>query len=219
MKVDALIFLELVDDPADENFVDIVSAEVRVAVGRFDLDDAFADLEDRDVERTAAKVENGDDLVLFLVQTVRQSGRGRLVDDTQDVKSGDLAGVFCGLTLGVVKVRGHGDYGLLDFRAEIILSRLLELLQDHRRDLGRVVLLAVDIDAHVAVRGLFDLERHLFDLVRDLVVLAAHEPLDRIKRVLGVCHGLTLCDLADQPIAVLCERDDRRRRASALANL
>ena len=217
MQVDALVLFELVDDPADQHLVDIVAAEVRVAVGRFDLDDAFADLEDRDVERTAAKVEHGDDLVLFLVQAVRQSGRRRLVDDTQDLEPRDLAGVLGRLTLGVVKVCRHGNYGLFDLRAEIILGRLLQFLQDHRRDLGRVVLLAVDIDAHVAVRGLFDLVRHLLDLVRDLVVLAAHEPLDRIKRVLGVCHRLTLGDLADQTVAVLGKRHDRRSRPPALA--
>jgi hypothetical protein len=49
-EVDALVLLELVEDPVDDALVDVVAAEMRVAVGRLDLDDALADFEDRDVE-------------------------------------------------------------------------------------------------------------------------------------------------------------------------
>ena len=47
---------------------------MRVAVGRLDLDDAFADLEDRDVEGAAAEVVDGDRLVLLLVEAVGERG-------------------------------------------------------------------------------------------------------------------------------------------------
>ena len=59
------------------------------------------------------------------------------------------------------------------------------------------------------------------DLARVLrllgVVLAADEPLDREDRVHRVRDRLALGDLADQPLAVLGEADDRGRRAAALA--
>ncbi len=143
MQIDSLIFLELVDDPSDQSFVNIVAAKVSVAVGRLDLDDAFADFEDRDVERTAAEVKYGDGFVLFLIQTVRQCGGGRLIHDTQHFKPGDLAGILGRLTLSVVEVRGNRDDRLIYFRAKIVLGRLLQLLKNHRRYLGRAILLAL----------------------------------------------------------------------------
>ena len=49
-QVDAVSVLELVDDPIHESRVPVVAAEVRVAVGRLDLEDAVADFEHGDVE-------------------------------------------------------------------------------------------------------------------------------------------------------------------------
>ena len=82
-----------------------------VARGRLDLEHAVADLEHRHVERAAAEVEDEDRLVgVFLVEPVRERGRGRLVDDAQHVEARDAAGVLGRLALVVVEVRGHGDH-------------------------------------------------------------------------------------------------------------
>ena len=113
--------------------IDVVAAEVRVAVGGDDLDHVVADLEDRDVERAAAEVVDGDDLVLLLVEPVGERGRGRLVDDALDLEAGDAAGVLGGLALGVVEVRGDGDDRLGDLLAQVVLGGLLQLLQDLAR--------------------------------------------------------------------------------------
>src|SRR5439155_5603596 len=101
-EVDALIFLELLDEPVDDPRVEVVTAEVRVTVGGLHLEDALAELQDRDVERAAAEVVHGDELVLLLVEPVRERGRGRLVDDPQDLEARDLAGVLRRLALAVV---------------------------------------------------------------------------------------------------------------------
>src|SRR5262249_428221 len=53
-------------------------------------------------------------------------------------------------------------------------------------------------------------------LLRDLVVLAAHEALDREDRRFRVRHLLALRGRTDEPLAVLRERDDGRGRAPAL---
>ena len=134
--------LELGDDPVDDALVEVVAAEVRVAVGRLDLDDAFADFEDRDVERAAAEVVDGDRFVLLLVEAVGERRRGRLVDDAHHFEAGDLAGVLGRLPLRVVEVRRHGDHRLGDRLPEVVLGGLLQLLQDHRGDFRRRVFLA-----------------------------------------------------------------------------
>ena len=194
-EVDAVRVLELGDQPVDDALVPVVAAEVRVAGGRLHLEHAVADLEHRHVERAAAEVEDEDRLVVaFLVEPVRERGRGGLVDDAQHLEARDLAGLLGGLALGVVEVRGHGDDGLGDGVAEVGLGVALQLLQDAGGDLLRVVRLAVDVDRPVG----------------------AHVALDRADRAIGVGDRLALGDLADEDLAGLRERDDRRGGAGAL---
>ncbi len=134
-----------------------------------------------------------------------------------DVEAGDLAGVLRRLALRVVEVGGDGDDRVGDRLAEVGLGVGLQLLQDHRADLRRRVLLVARLDAHVAVRALDDLVRDDLHLLGDLVELAAHEALDREDRVLRVRDLLALRGRADEPLAVLRERDDGRRGAPASA--
>src|SRR4030095_6223873 len=79
-QVDALALLELAGDPVDDPLVEVVAAKVSVAVGRLHLDDPFADLEDRDVERAAAEVVTRDRLVLLLFEAVGERSAPWVVD-------------------------------------------------------------------------------------------------------------------------------------------
>jgi hypothetical protein len=144
--VEAGVLLELGDQPIHDARVDVVAAEVGVAVGRHDLDHLVAHLEVRDVEGAAAEVVDGDDVVLVLVEAVGERGRGRLVDDALDVEAGDLAGVLGRLALRVVEVRRHGDDRLGHLSPRYSSAARLSFMQDARRDLGRRVLLAADLD-------------------------------------------------------------------------
>ena len=156
-EVDPLLLLELVGDVVDQGLVPVVAAQVGVAVGREDLEDAVGDVEDRDVERAAAEVEDGDLLVLLLVEPIGQRRGRRLVDDPRDLQPGDLAGVLGGLPLAVVEVGRDGDDRLADLVAQIALRGFLELAQDQRRDLRRRVILAVDVHLHKIARPADDL--------------------------------------------------------------
>ena len=111
-QVDALLFLELVGEEVDDPLVEVLAAEEGVAVGRLDLEDAVADVEDRDVEGAAAEIVDSDLAGLLLVETVGESCRRRLVDDAQDLEAGDLAGVLGRLALGIVEIGRNGDDGL-----------------------------------------------------------------------------------------------------------
>ena len=202
--------------PVDDPLVEVVAAEVPVAARGAHLHDAVADVEDRDVEGAAAEVEHEDRLRALLVDAVGERRGGRLVDDPQDVEAGDPAGVLRRLALGVVEVGRDRDDGLVDLLAQALGAVLGELAQDDRRDLLGRVLLAADLDADGIVGSLDDLVGDHLGLLLDLLPLASDEPLDRVDRVLGVEDHLALGDLADQPLPVLGERDDRRRRALAL---
>jgi len=219
-EVDALVLLEFGQQPVDDALVEVVAAQVGVTVGRLDLEDALAELEDGDVERAAAQVVDGDLLVALLVQTVGQRRRGRLVDDPLDVETGDPPGILGRLALGVVEVGRDGDDRVGDLLAEIGLRVGLELLQDHRADLRRRVDLAVgELDGHAVALGiLLDRVRDEFLAALDLGVVpaTAHEALDRIDRVGRVGHRLALRQLADQPLTGLGEGDDARDGATTL---
>ena len=69
----------------DERGVDVVAAEARVAVRREHLEDALVQFEDRDVERAAAEIVDGDlRAVAQPVETVGERGGGGFVDDALD---------------------------------------------------------------------------------------------------------------------------------------
>jgi hypothetical protein len=190
---------------------------VVVAVRGLDLEDAVAELEHRHVERATAEVEDEDRLFgALFVEPVRKRCRRGLVDDSKDVEAGDLAGVLRRLALRVVEVGRNRHDGVRDGLAEVCLGVVLELLEDHRRDLRRCVLLAFRRHPHVVVRALYDLVGNDLHLLRDLVELAADEALDREDGVLRVRDLLALRRRADEPLAVTPERDDGRGRAPAL---
>jgi hypothetical protein len=83
-------FLNSLDEPVDDALVEVVAAEVGVAVGGLHLEDAVADLEHGDVEGAAAEVVDRDrSRPVLLVEAVGERGRGRLVDDAQHLEAGD----------------------------------------------------------------------------------------------------------------------------------
>ena len=184
------------------HLVDIVAAEVGVAVGGQHLEDVVADIEDGDVERAAAEIEDGDLFIFLLLKAVGQGGRGRLVDDPLDLEAGDLAGLLGRLALGVVEVGRNGDDGPFDLFAQVILGGPLQVLQDHGGDLRRGVELAADVHLDQFVGVADDLVGdHLF-LFPDFAVPPAHEPLDRVDGVLRVGDHLAFGQFADQPLAL-----------------
>ena len=155
---------------------------------------------------------------LRLVEAVGQCGRGRLVDDAQHFKTGDLAGVLGGLALRVVEIGGNSDDGLIDLLAEMGFRRFLHLLQDERGNLGGRIGLAVGFDPGVAIGRLDDLvgDELLVLFHHRIVVAAADEALDRKESPLGIGYGLALGRLADEALAIVAKGDDRRGRPHAL---
>ncbi len=95
-----------------------------------DLADAVGrDLDDGDVERTAAQVVDDDLALAGVARAVRERRGSRLVDDADDVEARDLARVARRLALVVVEVRGDGDDRLPHWLLEVVFCGRPELLQ------------------------------------------------------------------------------------------
>ena len=198
-QVNAGFLAEFANQPVEDFLVEVVAAEVGVAVGGFDLKDAIAELKDGDVKGAAAEVKDGDgSFVLLFVQAVVEGGGGGFVDNPQHIEAGDGAGVFGGLALGVIEISRHGDDSLGDFFAQLGFGVLADFLEDERGDLRRGVGLAGHFDMGVAVGGLDYLIGQFAQGALDfgVVKLAPHQPLDGKDGIFRVGYGLAFGDLA-----------------------
>ena len=210
-----MLLLEALDEPVDDPRVDVLAAEEGVARRRDDLEDAVgSDLEDRDVEGAAAEIVHRDHLLHVPAVPIGQRRGGRLVDDRDDVESGDRAGVAGRLPLVVVEVSGDGDDGFADRLTKVVLGDDLHLLEHHRADFGDAVLLVAEDDAHVTVRPLDDAVARGGDGVLHLrrVPLSPDEALRRVHGVLRVRDRLPLGDVSDEAFSSLRHGHHRRRR-------
>ena len=92
-----------------------------IAVGGQNLNDTVTDLDDGNIEGTAAQVVNQDLLFFLIIKAVSQSCCGRLVDDTLYIKACNLSGVLCCLTLCIIEVSMNRNNCLRYFLTKIAL--------------------------------------------------------------------------------------------------
>merc|ERR1719395_262857 len=209
-----VLLLEHLHEVLHDTLVEVLTAQVGVAVGRNDLEHAVVDGQQRHIEGAAAQVVDEDVLLRLLVEAVRDSRRRRLVDDAEHLHAGDGAGILRRLALRIVEVRRDRDHGVLHLLPEVRLSNLLHLREHHRRHLLRGELLLLTLHLHADHR----LAALVNDVVRQellvalhalLVVLAADEALHVEQRLRRVDGRLVLRGLTDQAL-ILRERDVRR---------
>ena len=116
----------------DYTLIKIVPTEAIVARGRLDLNLRLiidlVDFQNGDVEGSAAQIEDENGLIVFLVDSVGQSGSCWFVDDSQNLKSSDSSGVLGGLALCICEVCWTGDDRLLDLLTKICFCIRLQLL-------------------------------------------------------------------------------------------
>jgi hypothetical protein len=124
---------------------------VSVAIGGFDLENALADLEDGDIEGSAAEVEYGDLLLFFLIEPIGQGGRRRFVDDAKHIETGDLSSILGGLTLAVVEIGRNRNDRIGDGFAQVLFGGGFEVGQDKRGNFGWAVLFPLNIDPDITV--------------------------------------------------------------------
>ena len=193
-QINAVGLLEVIGHVVEQALIKVIAAQVVVAGSGQYLLYAVAHFDDGNIEGAAAQVVDHDLLLAFLIDAVGKGSRSRLIDDTLDLQTGNLAGVLGGLALGIGEVGGNGNDCFGDLFAQVALGIGLQLLQDHRGNFLRGVLLAIDV--------------HL--------VIGAHVTLDGRDGLFGVGDSLALSHLAYQTLIVF-ECYNRRGRAGALA--
>lgn len=131
-----VLSLEFLDEVIDQSVVEIFTTQVGVTGGSLDFEDTLLDGQEGHIESTTSEIEDedvplADDL---LVETVSDSSGSGFVDNTEDVKAGNDTGILGGLSLRVVEVGRDGDDGVGDGGAEVGLSGLFHLEEDHGGD-------------------------------------------------------------------------------------
>jgi hypothetical protein len=214
--------LEFINEVVNETVVEILTTQVSVAGSGLDLEDALLNGQERHIEGTTAEIEDEDVALALdlLVETVGNGGRGGLVDDTEDVETGNETGVLGGLTLGVVEVGRDRDDSVVDGATEVGLSGLAHLGEDHGGDLlgGEDLLLALELDLDDGLAGTVDdLEGEVLHVGLDLSIaeLATNQALGVEDGVVGVHGDLVLRGISDKTLCV-GEGNERRGRPVTL---
>ena len=145
--IESKVAANVVERDRDQQIVDVVSAEMRVAVGGNHFENSVVQLENRNIECAAAEIVYDDDAVLLFIEAVSERCCGRFVDQAQNIQSGDATGIFGRLPLRVIEICGYGDDGLGDGRSEKALGVALELAQHQRGNFRRRVGALTDLDA------------------------------------------------------------------------
>merc|ERR1719282_1489438 len=156
-----LVFpLELINEVVDKTVVEVLATKMGVTSSRLDLEDTLLNGKERHIESTTTQVEDEHvaPTLVLLVQTVGDSGSGRLVDDTENVQAGNETSVLGGLSLRVVGVGWHGNDSVVDGAAEVGLRGLPHLGKDHGGDLlgGEILGLALEVDLNDRLASLLD---------------------------------------------------------------
>jgi len=202
--------LELLDKVVDESVVEVLTTQVGVTGSGLDLEDTLLNGEERDIECTTSEIEDEDVLLTgtLLVETVGDGGGCWLVDDSENVETGDQTSILGGLSLGVVEVGWDGDDGFGNCSTEVGLGGLLHLDEDHGRDLlwreGLVLSSVLDLNDGLATL-VNDLEWPVLHVGLDLGVgeLSANQSLGVEDGVVWVHGDLVLGGISNQTLRVV----------------
>jgi hypothetical protein len=110
--------------------VEILTSQVGITSSSFDSENTTLDVEKGNIESSTTEIINQNISLLVGLSGTETVGNGSsswLVDDTEDVETGDRTGILGGLTLVVVEVGGNGNNSLSDLLAQLNFGNFLHL--------------------------------------------------------------------------------------------
>ncbi len=205
----------------DEDPVDVVAAQMRVAVGGQYLEHTILDSQNRDVECASAEIVDRNDTLAPLVEPVGEARGGRLVDDAQHLETGQPSGIPRGRALGVVEVGRDGNHRPIHLRVEFPGFRQpgfgppLQFPKNNRRQFGRRQFAVAQVHVNHAAGLAANLEGKPPRFAGDIIEAPAHEALHGVHRSrrIGQQPTLSLAPHVDGTGRV--DRDNRRQQAIA----
>jgi hypothetical protein len=98
--------LELGLEVLEQSVVKVLSTEMGVSGGGLDGEDLALDGQKRDIESSSSEIENEDSSLVggLFIETVSNGGSSGLVDDSENLESGNGTGVLGSESLRVVEV-------------------------------------------------------------------------------------------------------------------
>jgi hypothetical protein len=106
--------LELGLEVLEKGVVEVLTTEMGVSSGGLDGEDLTLDGKKGDIESSSSEIEDEDSSLVggLFIETVSNGGSGGLVDDSENLESGDGTGILGSETLRVVEVSGDaaGQY-------------------------------------------------------------------------------------------------------------
>jgi len=129
-----MLSLELIHEVVNETVVEILTTQVSITGSGFDFEDTLLDGQERDIESSSSEIEDENvSLTLnLLVETIGNGSGSGLVDDSENIQTGNETSIFCGLTLRIGEVGGDGNDGVVNSSTKVCLCGLSHLDQDHR---------------------------------------------------------------------------------------
>ena len=194
--------LQIFERDAQQPVIDIVAAEMGIAVGCEHLENPVVQLENRDIERAAAEIVDRDDAFLALVQSVGQRRGGRFVHQPQNFQPGNAPGIARGLPLRIVEVCRDRDHGLCHRRTQRGFGVLFELPQNQRGDFGRCKSLFAELYTNHRFAAFRDTEREQFQFFPHVFDAAPHQPLDRVDGPVRMIDQLFARGIANDNAAI-----------------
>ncbi len=166
-QIDALILLEFIRQVINKPQIEIFTTEMGIAIGGLNFKNAFADFQNGDIKGAAAQIKNRNFFLTFFVQTVGQRGRRGLIDNSQYIQTGNLAGILGCLALAVIKISRYRNDGIRHFFSQVFLGGMFDIGQHIGGDFRRTVLFTFHNNADIAVGRFFNLVRQNFDIILD----------------------------------------------------
>ncbi|MCY1355612.1 NAD-specific glutamate dehydrogenase [compost metagenome] len=178
----------LLDDPAGNGMVEIVTAQSAVAASRQHLEHPAGQPQDGNVEGAAAEVVDRHHALGLLVEAVGHRCSGRLVEQAQHAEASQARSVLGGLALGIVEIGRDGDHRADQLTTKGRLGALAQALENLRRDFYRALRALHRVDERHVRLALDEAIRQLLAEMVDVFDATAHQALDRqhgIERIAG----------------------------------
>ncbi|MCY1423366.1 NAD-specific glutamate dehydrogenase [compost metagenome] len=176
--------------------IEVVTTQGAVATGGHDFEDTAGQAQNGNIEGAATQVVNRYNTFGVLIQAVSHSCRGRLVEQAQYVKAGQLGRVLGRLALSVVEIGRHGDHRPHQLSTQGLFSPLAQGLENIGRDFDRAFR-ALDGVNERHVRLTADKAvRQLFAQLLDVREATAHQALDRQHGIERIARSSSLGRLA-----------------------